>query len=192
LINFTLTWGKEKKMKINWGKPALFVAAAAAAVTLSNPAAAALFTYNQTNGDILTIDNTNNIGALKGSNIDVTFTSADFASFTGGANPSGLTFVLATLDGTRTVRGVAYTDNPSHTQKLIFGRNGRTNLWSYWGNPVVAGDYITYIGGYTPPTEVPAPGVMGLFGIGLAGLWMSRRRRKTIKAQALKANAAFA
>jgi len=179
-----------------WHKPLLFVTAAAAAVTLSNPASAALFTYTQTNGDILTIDSTTNSGSLKGTNIDVTFTSNDFASFTGGANPGNLTFVLATLDGTRTVGGIAYTDNPSHTQKLIFSKNGRTNLWSWWGNPIIAGDYITYIGGYTPPTPVPAPGVIGLFGLGLAGLWMSRRRRKTIKASSkmggMKANAAFA
>jgi len=175
-----------------WHKPLLFVTVAAAAVTLSSPASAALFTYTQTNGDILTINNSTNSGTLRGTNIDVTFTSDGFASFTGGANPGNLSFNLASLDGTRTVRGVVYNDNPAHQQRLIFSRNGRTNLWSLWGNPSVAGDYITYIGGYTPPSPVPAPGILGLFGIGLAGLWMSRRRRKAVKAQALHAKLAIA
>ena len=174
-----------------WGKPALSAAAAVAAVTLSNPASAALFTYNQTNGDVLTIDNQSGIGTLKGANINTTFTSDDFKTFQGGAKPSGLMFILATLDGTRTVGGVAYADNPSHTQKLLFESRGRVNLWSYWGNPVVAGDYITTIGSYTPPTPVPAPGILGLFGLGLAGLAFGRRR-KALKVNSVNGKLSFA
>jgi len=61
-------------MKNIWQKPALFVAAAAAAVTLSNPAAATIFTYSQTNGDILSINTVTNSGTLTGTNINASFT----------------------------------------------------------------------------------------------------------------------
>ena len=159
-----------------------------AALTLSGPASAALYTYTQTNGDILTIDSTNNIGSLKGKNIDVTFTSTAFANFNGGAKPSG-SFNLDSLDGTRTIRGTAYTDNPSHQQVLKFLNDGKkVNLWSWWGNPIVAGDYITYVADYTPPstssggTPVPAPGILGLLALALAGLGFSRRRSGKIQA----------
>ena len=176
-------------------KAAIIAACGGAALAVSSPASASLYTYTQTNGDTLTVDSSNNIGTLKGNNIDVTFTSTAFANFDGGATPSG-TFNLDTLDGTRTVRGVAYTDNPSHQQVLKFLNGGsKVNLWSWWGNPIIAGDYITYVKSYTPPstssggTPVPAPGILGLFGLGLAGLAFGRRR-KTVKAD--KGGLAFA
>ena len=171
-------------------KKAMVIAACgSAALAVSNPASAALYTYQQTNGDILTIDDTALSGSLKGSNIDVTFTSAAFAGFTGGASPTG-SFNLDSLDGTRTVGGTAYSDNPSHQQVLKFlpNSNGDTkaHLWSWWGNPIVAGDYITTVGTYTPPstssggTPVPAPGMLGLLSLALIGLGFAGRRRKTV------------
>lgn len=170
-------------MKNIFKKSMIVAACGSVALAVSSPASAALYTYTQTNGDILTIDSTSNSGSLKGSNIDVTFTSSAFANFNGGANPSGM-FNLDTLEGTRTVRGTAYTDNPSHQQVLKFLNGGtKVNLWSWWGNPIVAGDYITYVADYTPPstssggTPVPAPGILGLLALALAGLGFSRRRR---------------
>lgn len=178
-------------MKNVYKKAMILAACGSAALAVSNPASAALFTYTQTNGDILTIDSTKNSGSIKGSNIDVTFTSTAFSNFKGGAKPSGM-FNLDTLDGTRTVRGTAYTDNPSHQQVLKFLNGGtKVNLWSWWGNPIVAGDYITYVADYTPPstssggTPVPAPGILGLLALALAGLGFSRRRRNNASADQL-------
>lgn len=177
-------------MKNIFKKAMIVAACGSAALMIASPASAALYTYTQTNGDILTIDSSNNSGSLKGTNIDVTFTSTGFANFKGGAKPSGM-FNLDTLDGTRTLGGTAYTDNPSHQQVLKFLNGGKkVNLWSWWGNPIVAGDYITYVADYTPPstssggTPVPAPGILGLLALALAGLGFSRRRSG--KAQAEK------
>ena len=162
-------------MKNIWIKPLMFVTAAAVAVTFSNAASAAFYSYTQTNGDVLTIDTETNTGTLKGANIDTTFTSEGFASFNGGADSAGQMFVLTSLEGTRIIGGNSYFDNPSHTQKLLFQDNGRVNLWSWWGNPIAGGDYITHVDSYTVPAAVPAPGILGLFGLGLAGLAFSRR-----------------
>ncbi|MFK7841330.1 MAG: LPXTG cell wall anchor domain-containing protein [Sphingorhabdus sp.] len=167
-------------MKNFLGKAAIMAACGSAALVVSSPAAAAIYTYNQTNGDVLTIDSTTKSGSLKGSKIDVTFTGSDFGNFIGTANPTGA-YKLDSLDGTRTVSGQQYTDNPSHQQIIKFLSKDRVNLWSWWGNPIVAGDYVTKIASYTPPTTggtpVPAPGIFGLLGLALAGLGFARRRK---------------
>ena len=171
---------------------------AASTLALVAPASATIYTYTQTNGAVLTINNETNTGTLIGNDINSTFTSSDFANFTGGPNPTG-SFNLDSLDGYRVIRGQRYGDNPSHQQKLIISASGRTNLWSYWGNGARRyGDYITRIGGYTPPTptgssgssggstgggstggtDVPAPGMLVLFGLGAGAVALRRRRKK--------------
>ncbi|WP_438726570.1 PEP-CTERM sorting domain-containing protein [Parasphingorhabdus sp. DH2-15] len=162
-------------------KIAITLAAAASTVAIATPASADLFTYTQTNGDILTVDTHNNRGSLVGRNINATFTG-DFSGFTGGAAPTGR-FALDSVSGTRQFGSISAAPNANRQQFLIFGQRGdptRTNLWTSWGNPVIGGDYISFIGGFSqsPSTPVPAPGMLGLFGLGLAGLGFAHGRRK--------------
>ncbi|GAA4049861.1 hypothetical protein GCM10022213_22260 [Parerythrobacter jejuensis] len=160
-------------------------AVALGTLAMAAPANATIFEYDMTNGDLLTIDTDKSTATWKGKNIDTVMTSPDFAKFTGGANPR-FTAVLTSLDGTRTIRGKTYTDNPknintTHPQKLI-GQGSRFNLWAWWGDPIKGGDYIKHIGGYTA-TEVPAPGMLGLFGLALAALGFRRRRSRMATAK---------
>ena len=159
------------------------LAVAATGAVLSAPASATIFEYTMNDGDVLQIDTANGTGAWKGDDIDTTFTG-DFSQFQGGRNPS-FSFTLASLDGTRIIRGETFTPtnrngDRTHPFMLKSNNNGhKVNLWSWWGDPVVAGDYIRKIVAYevTPPTEVPAPGVLGLFGLALIALGFGRRRR---------------
>lgn len=159
-------------------KKAIIAAAAIATIATANPAFADIFSYSQTNGDVLTIDTQNNRGSIVGASINATF-DGDFSNFTGGANPTG-TFYIDNLQGTRNVNGVSAQPSAQRQQSIMFNPNGDINLWSTWGDPVIGGDYITHIGDYsfTPSTSVPAPGMLGLFGLGLAGLGFARSRRK--------------
>lgn len=178
------------------------ILAATAAFVGAAPAYAAIFTYNQTNGDVLTINTDTQTGTLVGANINTTFTSDGFATFTGGANPSG-TFHLSSVTGTRTINGQTTTPFIGHVEELIISSTGRTNLWTRWrtaSGQAIGGDYITTIGTYTPPppttstggtttsstggtttsstggTNVPAPGMLALFALGAGGLAWRRRR----------------
>ena len=167
--------------------PLKMLAACAAFAFTAAPAAAEIYTYKMGNGDTLTIDSTSQSATWVGTKIDVSMTSADFGSFAGGEKPS-FTATLSSLDGTRIINGVTYTDNPlnadtTHPQKLIMESTGKVNLWAWWGDPIKGGDYIKYVASYTPPppTSVPAPGMLGLLAIGLGGVAFARRRRKTAK-----------
>lgn len=153
---------------------------AAASMVAAAPASATIFEYDMTNGDVLTIDTDTGTGTWVGSKIDAQFTG-DFSTFQGGENPSFMA-LLTSLDGTRTIGGVDYTDNPgSHPQKIKFMTDGRVNLWSHWGDPIRGGDYVKAIGGFSV-VDVPAPGMLGLFGLALAALGLGWRRRKTAAA----------
>ena len=61
--------------------------------------------------------------------------------------------------------------------------SGAINLWSWWGDPVIAGDYVRRIDDYSV-VDVPAPGMLGLFGLALVALGFGRRRRMKAKAAA--------
>ncbi|MEZ5742248.1 MAG: PEP-CTERM sorting domain-containing protein [Sphingomonadaceae bacterium] len=167
--------------------PLKLIAALGAFAFSTAPAAADVFTYNMTNGDTLSINSDTQSATYVGSTIDVSMTSADFASFAGGANPT-FTAVLSSLDGLRLIGGKWLTDNPknvdtTHPQKLIFEGNGRVNLWAWWGDPIVGGDYIKNIGSYshTPTNPVPEPGMLGLLALGAGGVAFARRRRKQVR-----------
>ena len=165
----------------------LMAAMGLAAAIAATPASAAIYEYTMTNGDVLTIDTDTSSATFEGNRINASMTSSDFATFTGGAMPI-FSFVLDSLDGTRLINGAWVTDNPlyvdtTHPQKLISygpGRNGRVNLWAWWGDPIIGGDYITYIESYN--AQVPEPGALGLVALGLGGMAFARRRRKKLAA----------
>ena len=158
------------------------IALAAGSMAAAAPASATIFEYEMTNGDILTIDNEAGTGTWKGNGIDVSFSGPELTGFQGGATPNFM-FTLANMTGTRTINGTDYTPttvngNRTHPWMLKSAGNGsKINLWSWWGDPVVAGDYVKHIGQYTA-TEVPAPGMLGLFGLALVAFGIGRRNRK--------------
>ncbi|MEP0393107.1 MAG: PEP-CTERM sorting domain-containing protein [Erythrobacter sp.] len=161
-------------------------AMAATTMVASAPSSAAIFEYTMSDGDILTIDTDNGTGTWIGDDVDVSFEGNDIRSFQGGDNPS-FSFTLSDLTGTRTIRGIDYTPTREngrrfHPWMLLTTNSGQINLWSWWGNPVVAGDYVRGISDYRV-IDVPAPGVLGLFGLALVALGFGRRRRR-IKAAA--------
>lgn len=163
---------------LNWKTKA--AAMALAATMMASPAAATIFEYEMTNGDILTINTDTESGTMKGDRIDVAFAGSDLANFPGGATPS-FSHLLTSLTGTLKVNGQTYTPTRTNGTRyhdwMIKGYgDGRINLWSWWGDPVVAGDYVKRIANYTA-TEVPAPGMLGLFGLVLAALGLRRRRK---------------
>lgn len=182
-------------MKKIFKKAMLIAACGGAALVSANPATAAVWRYTMTNGDVLRIDTETQKGWLIGTNIEAYFNTPEFANFQGGATPTG-SYTLAQLGGYRIINGVKQFQNPSHTQVLKFLTGNRVNLWSVWGNPGVGGDYITTISSSststsTGGTAVPAPGVLGLFGLGLAGIGFARRR-KSVKPNTVTAKIAFA
>ncbi len=155
---------------------------AAGTMMAAAPASATIFEYGFGNGDKLAINTDTQTATWVGTNINATMTSPDFANFTGGPKPN-LMATLTSLDGTRIINGQTYTDNEtqsetSHPQKLIGYGTGRFNLWAWWGPNKEGSDYWRTAKTYSA-TEVPAPGMLGLFGLGLAALgFRARRRRK--------------
>ena len=165
----------------HWTKTAALTLAASSLVVAA-PASATIFEYTMNDGDILTINTAEGTGSWIGDDIDTQFTG-DFSGFQGGANPS-FKFTLTTLTGTREINGQTYTPtnykgNNYHPYMLKTQDHNKVNLWSWWGDPVVAGDYVRKIAGYhvVPPVDVPAPGVLGLFALALMALGFGRRRR---------------
>lgn len=153
----------------------------AASMAVAAPASATIFEYEFTNGDVLTIDTDTQSGTWIGNRIDASFTSPDLAGFQGGETPNFMA-ILTSLDGTRIINGVATTDNDTtHAQKLVFNGTDRVNLWSHWGDPITGGDYVKTISNFSV-ADVPAPGMLGLFGLALAALGLGWRRRKTAAA----------
>jgi hypothetical protein len=155
------------------------IALAAGSMAVAAPASATIFEYEMTNGDILTIDTEAKAGTWKGNRIDVQFSGADLANFPGGATPV-FSQILSSMTGTWTINGVDYTPTRInggryHDWMIKSESSNRINLWSWWGNPVIAGDYVKQIASYRV-VEVPAPGMLALFALALAALGVGRRR----------------
>ena len=154
------------------------IAIAAGSLSAAAPASAAIFEYHLEGGGnhVLTINTDTQTGSLTGNVVNATFASPDFADFEGGETPE-LAAMLTEISGTRLVRGnlVEVSSNPRHPEKLLAEQNGtRWNLWANWGDPIVAGDFRRDIGSFT---AVPAPGMLGLFGLALIAMGFGRRRR---------------
>ena len=166
----------------NWMKTAA-IALAASSMGAAAPASATIFEYTMNDGDVLTINTANGTGSWKGSDINTQFTG-DFSGFKGGANPS-FKFTLTSLTGYRDIKGVSYTptnQNGNRTHPFMLktkNKHSKVNLWSWWGDPVVSGDYIRKIKGYKvkSPVDVAAPGVLGLLALALMALGFGRGRR---------------
>lgn len=163
------------------------IAMAATTMVAAAPSSAAIFEYVMSDGDILTIDNEAGTGTWIGDDMNVSFEGDELKAFQGGDNPSFM-FTLSNMTGTRTINGIDYAPtrqngNSFHPWMLKSKNNGsKINLWSWWGDPVVAGDYVRGISDFRV-VDVPAPGVLGLFGLALVALGLGRRRRR-IKAAA--------
>lgn len=157
------------------------LALAAGSMMAAAPASATIFEYTMNDGDILTIDTDLGTGSWIGDDMNVLFEGEDLKSFTGGATPSFMG-TLTNMTGTRTIRGVDYTptrQNGSryHPWMLKTTSHPGFNLWSWWGDPVIAGDYVRKIADYKV-VDVPAPGALGLLGLALVALGFGRRRRR--------------
>ncbi|MEM1052272.1 MAG: PEP-CTERM sorting domain-containing protein [Pseudomonadota bacterium] len=157
------------------------IAAATATMAAAAPATAAIFEYEMSDGDILTIDTDKGAGTWIGDDMNVSFEGDDLKSFQGSNNPS-FSFTLTNMTGSRTINGIDYTPTTQngarfHPWMLKTQGNGKINLWSWWGNPVVAGDYVRHISDYRV-VDVPAPGILGLFGLALIALGLGRRRNR--------------
>ena len=157
------------------------LAIAASTMAFAAPASATIFEYEMTNGDILTIDTESKSGTWKGRRIDVQFAGDDLANFPGGATPR-FSHILTSMTGTRTIRRVDYTPTRVngtryHPWVIKDAGAGSINLWSWWGDPVIAGDYVKTIASYRV-VDVPAPGMLALFALSLAAIGVGRRRRR--------------
>ncbi|MFM7027291.1 MAG: PEP-CTERM sorting domain-containing protein [Chakrabartia sp.] len=156
----------------------------------ASPAMAKVYTYGVTpsSGAVgtLKIDTGRGTGSLILPNsVQVTFSSEDLRSFTGSLTsfspallPSNLT--ISTYDSRRK-KWKTYSPGSGQTFSLTI-TNGVMSF--------VASDYgsgYDVVRGWTrsgrmgpPPTNVPEPGTLALFGLGLAGLVLARRRRPNL------------
>jgi len=143
----------------------LAAAAALASLTAATSASAAVYTYTEADGSTLTLNTTTHIGTIVGPAINVSFTSASLATFTGGVNPTA-NLAITAISGTRTLNGVTYVPNLnslSGMTTMLHLATGSGYLWSSWGTtacpscnslPVGNGstDFMLSETGYTPPS----------------------------------------
>lgn len=174
-------------------KKLLVAASMIAGMASASPSAAAIYTYNLSNGGTMTIDTVAMTGSIIASDVNATFSGAGLASFTGGFNiPTFGTNISITPGSTRIYGGQTYYSNTNHQQMLETGNypgmagagTNKINLWTYWGTAAcpscnILGDYTgLVVSSSTGGTAVPEPGMLGLMAVGLFGIGFARRRAR--------------
>ena len=147
--------------------------------TTSNPVDSRISSFGfDTNPDISSATSTGTYGnALVGGQVPTPFNTVDVCFKAGGSNScSGSGGVLDGQTGSGTL-SLSFASAPSSlTLSDFFVRYQSITGAGYVTSATGAGT-ITSSGGSTGGTPVPEPGMIGLFGLGLIGLALMRRRQ---------------
>lgn len=185
----------------------LAIVAAASVSTMAHAQVFSYNTTLGGNPVVLSIDTNNGTATYTGSGTNVTYSGADFSSFNPSDPRGAFTFsgATGTINNAGTDLTPVTGRTPS---RIRFRRDGTTSLWtraedasgtrapfdlpgpfspvpptstssgglSSTGGGSTGGGSTG--GGSSGGTSVPAPGILGLLGLGLAGLAFGRRKKK--------------